>query len=133
MSKEPAARYRTADQLGRILQAYRESGLQNTGPVSIMDLAPVIAVYEQPTALFPSQTSTSDSGAIDPVTTQPPPLPRPVQEQVKLRDGSKTNYLLTEGVQEARDWGLVALGILAVISLLGLIPLWYFVYVAYRG
>jgi hypothetical protein len=32
-----------------------------------------------------------------------------------------------------RDWAAVVLGILAVVALLGLIPLWYFVYLAYRG
>ena len=60
MSKEPAARYRTADQFGRILSAYRESSLQATGPVtpvSIFDIAPQPPAYEQPTALYQPGTS----------------------------------------------------------------------------
>ena len=59
LSKEPAGRYRTADQFGRILSAYRESSLQATGPipgpVSLVDLAPVPPAYEQPTALYQQQ------------------------------------------------------------------------------
>ena len=32
-----------------------------------------------------------------------------------------------------RDWMAIVLGVLAVVAMLGLIPLWYFVYLAYRG
>ena len=32
-----------------------------------------------------------------------------------------------------RDWVAIVLGVLAVVAMLGLIPLWYFVYLAYRG
>jgi hypothetical protein len=35
--------------------------------------------------------------------------------------------------QEGTDWLAVGLGVLALVALLGLIPLWYFVYVAYAG
>jgi len=35
LSKKPSARYRTADQLGRILQKYREAGQQPTGPFEV--------------------------------------------------------------------------------------------------
>jgi hypothetical protein len=35
--------------------------------------------------------------------------------------------------EESTDWMAVGLGILALIALLGLIPLWYFVYIAYAG
>ncbi|HNS38998.1 MAG TPA: protein kinase, partial [Promineifilum sp.] len=50
MSKEPAARYRTGDQLGRILTAYRESSLQVTGPTpTAVTESPV---HEQTTAIY---------------------------------------------------------------------------------
>lgn len=114
MAKEPAARYRTGDQLGRILSAYRESSLQNTGPVSLLDLSPSTPIYEQTTAVV-----TPPQAAIALANTGPTPAPTTSQ-------GKK-------GVDEARDWVVIALGILAVVALLGLIPLWYFVYIAYRG
>ncbi len=40
LSKEPAARYRTADQVGRILMAYRESSLMATGAYALGRLWP---------------------------------------------------------------------------------------------
>src|SRR5438552_3374652 len=38
LAKEPAARYRTADQLGRILISYRERGLEMTGAQPAADI-----------------------------------------------------------------------------------------------
>jgi serine/threonine-protein kinase len=114
MAKEPAARYRTADQLGRILSAYRESSLQDTGPISILDLTPSTPIYEQPTAVVAPPQAGASPGVTSPTST--------------VAGGSKKNK-----VNEARDWAVIALGILAVLALLGLIPLWYFVYIAYRG
>jgi eukaryotic-like serine/threonine-protein kinase len=113
LSKEPAARYRTADQLGRILNAYRESSLQNTGAVSILELTPAIPIYDQPTAVFPR-----DTGSILPETG--------------IATIGSTGYA-SETKNDDRDWIAIALGILAVLALMGLIPLWYFVYMAYRG
>jgi serine/threonine-protein kinase len=120
LAKEPAARYRTGDQLGRILSAYRDSSYQATTTISLLDLeAPL---YEQTTSVYqrPSGGSAySQTPAVD------------------LTSG----YLGTaytggspQTVQAAgRDWIAVTLGILAVAALLGLIPLWYFVFLAYRG
>jgi serine/threonine-protein kinase len=121
LSKEPRGRYRTAGQLGRILSSYRESGQAETGPFpSEMNGLPASSnakpPSEQTTQVFPGPqgtvwspaepfSSTTLSGA----TTQPYPA------------------------GAASDWLAVGLGVLAVIALLGLIPLWYFVYVAYSG
>ena len=35
--------------------------------------------------------------------------------------------------ESGSDWLAIGLGIVALIALLGLIPLWYFVYTAYAG
>lgn len=133
MSKEPAARYRTADQLGRILSAYRDSSLQSTGAVSLLELAAVMPTSEQQTALYPYQVgaeSTTTGTGSYPV--RPPTKPQPAGGAAVATAGS-VNYLTTPEIAEERDWVAVALGVLAVLALLGLIPLWYFVYVAYRG
>lgn len=114
MAKEPAARYRTADQLGRILGAYRESSLQDTGPVSILELTPSVPVFEQPTVVVP------------------PPKPA-TGSAVPSSTGAIVYNPAINAANETRDWIAIALGILAVLALLGLIPLWYFVYVVYRG
>lgn len=130
MSKEPAARYRTADQLGRILIAYRASSLQATGAVSLMDMAPPTPVYEQPTAVYqiPGQgmevaadlemgQSESAAGA-----SSSNPSQSGMPDQV---------YSAETGNE--RDWVAISLGLLAVLALTGLIPLWYFVYQAYTS
>jgi serine/threonine-protein kinase len=111
LAKEPSSRYRTADQLGRILSAYRESSLQETGPVSLVDLAALAPVYEQSTAVFELPTSVQ----VVPGASVPE-APAGTTAAVAERDGLA-----------------LALGILAVLALLGLIPLWYFVYQAYTG
>ena len=35
--------------------------------------------------------------------------------------------------QERTDWIAIALGVLAIISLTGLIPLWYLIFLRYTG
>jgi len=133
MSKEPAARYRTADQFGRILSAYRESSLQATGPVtpvSIFDIAPQPPAYEQPTALY--QPGTGGRPAV------------PAAPEIAIHGGdtwpemdsisnAQTALYPSAAKSGERDWVAIILGILAVVAMLGLIPLWYFVYLAYRG
>lgn len=126
MSKEPAARYRTGDQLGRILSAYRQSSLQATGPVSILDVE--VPTYEQPTGLYPWPQSGS----------------YPADAEVVIHPGSTAgeatrpgSFLSPENAayeeSSERDWLAITLGVLAVAAMLGLIPLWYFVFLAYRG
>jgi eukaryotic-like serine/threonine-protein kinase len=131
LSKEPAARYRTADQLGRILSAYRESSLQNTGAVSILDLTPGVPTYDQPTAVFPL-----DTGSSLPELRETGNVPKSVPGYPDREPGitmiGSTGYSLDSKTDD-RDWIAIALGILAVLALMGLIPLWYFVYMAYRG
>ena len=46
--------------------------------------------------------------------------------------GPAMDYRLNEEAPQ-RDWLALILGVLAVAALLGLIPLWYFVFLAYQG
>ena len=139
LSKEPAARYRTADQLGRILMAYRESSLMETGAVSLMDLSPQMPVYEQATAIF-SRSDMADAlvplGVAETVGRTAAIGPKPSASSntsyATVGPLPEVSYKL-EQPEDQRDWAAVSLGVLAVIALLGLIPLWYFVYQAYSG
>lgn len=127
MSKEPAARYRTADQFGRILSAYRESSLQATGPVtpvSIMELAPQPPAFEQPTALYQWPGGAAGPDAVSHEGIWP---------ETDSISGAPTALYPPAAKGRERDWVAITLGILAVVAMLGLIPLWYFVYLAYRG
>ena len=129
LAKEPSGRYRTADQLGRILMSYRESSFQETGlqPVvrpipkpivniinEIHEVEPVavVAVAEQPTQVY----------ALSEQPTQPP-IPIPT-----LPIPASTNTAPSQ-----TDMSIVTLGLVTLIALLGLIPIWYLALQAWRG
>jgi serine/threonine-protein kinase len=124
LAKEPSGRYRTADQLGRILSSYRESSFQETGlqpaikpvPRPIINqgqpshaLAPV-AVAERPTEMMV-------------ISEQPTPKPMPIPSLDLDPPPAKASI----------DMTAVVLGMLALVALLGLIPLWYLALSAWRG
>lgn len=94
LTKEPAARYRTAGQLAHILKEYQKQGEQETS------FQPTI----QPTPLTP--------------VSAPPDQPPRAQT-----GGSRTRL-------NSLAW---ALGIVALIAIAGLIPLWWLVYQAYSA
>ncbi len=132
MSKEAAARYRTADQFGRILGAYRASSLQATGPVSLFDIQPESPAYEQTTAAWQQEPMPRAPGSPPALGSEiaihsGDPWPEPT-----LSNAQTVFYPPTKATAQ-RDWVALILSILAVVAMLGLIPLWYFVYLAYRG
>jgi serine/threonine protein kinase len=122
LAKEPSARYRTADQLGRILISYRERGLELTSAqpsaetpqhgVPAAPLPPVEVVPEAPT-----------------VYRQPE---RVVVSEPTVRSGDQA-AAPEYGGEEGLDWVAVALGFLAFISVAGLIPFWAYVATVYFG
>ena len=111
LAKEPSGRYRTAGQLGRVLSTYRSSSQAETGPVAAYEVetlaAASVPISEQKTQIFPKPVRTAETGpaATDPATA----------------------------VYSGTDWMAIGLGIIAILALLGLIPLWYFVYISYAG
>jgi serine/threonine-protein kinase len=154
LAKEPSGRYRTAGQLGRILSTYRDSGQEPTGTVSPMGGArPTSAVYPvevayPPDAVYPAPVA---AAAYQVQTQASPPGPRsmPIAEQktqiyqrpsdddespTQSTPSQRSLYIpATADGSAATDWTAVALGIIALIALLGLIPLWYMVYAAWTG
>ncbi|RMG89417.1 MAG: serine/threonine protein kinase, partial [Chloroflexi bacterium] len=70
LSKEPAGRYRTAGQLGRILSTYRERSLADTGPVYTVTESPATTpVSEQKTQIYQRKPIAEDTAV------SPPPIP----------------------------------------------------------
>lgn len=130
LSKEPSGRYRTAGQLGQVLTTYRKTSMEETGAFSpVITEAPTqvdIPVTQQRTQIYRRPDLEVERGesriATDEMKTE-------VAIGVPL-DG-ETYY--PSLAQPATDWTAVALGIVAVLALLGLIPLWYFVWLAYAG
>ena len=89
LAKEPSARYRTADQLGQIVQSFW-------------------AESEQRTAAQPA--------ALSAVATRPRPTP---------------SHHNARPAETGPDWLAIFLGAVALLAILGLIPLWIFVYRTY--
>ena len=107
LAKEPAARYRTAEQLAMVLQEYRTRMAQATGVHA---------------AFFPPPTPPSAPGraeAAPPPWPAAPPPPEPVPQPVGAEE------------RAGRDWLTWFLGAVATIAVIGLIPLWALVYQAW--
>ncbi|NOT06154.1 MAG: serine/threonine protein kinase [Anaerolineales bacterium] len=117
LSKEPAARYRTADQLGRVLQRFGTQPDQTPVPPP----APVvIAVKPEISSRLPSQERPST------------PRPEPVYQQVQTPEPALLDSPGLESAFEEIDWLSVGLGLLAVVAVGGLIPFWIMIYFAYN-
>lgn len=115
ISKEPSARYRTADQLGRVLLKFGTQPDPKPAPLStspsVITLNPEVAgrLAPQPTPVqdFPPQQ-----------TPHPQPAPAFAAE--------------SESPAEDIDWVSVGLGLLAVLAVGGLIPFWLMIYLTYN-
>lgn len=126
LAKEPAGRYRTAGQLGRILTSYRQRSQEETGAIPQVvatQPTPAVPVAEQKTEIF-QRPAPEELEAI----TRPPmhALPKPPAPL------SATTVSKAKTMAEL-DWTAVSLGIFALVALLGLVPLWYLVFRAWVG
>lgn len=103
LSKEPSSRYRTTDQLGRILDTFLHRN-QNSG--STADQANSQARNNQrPQPVVPP-----------PITYQPAPVD--YDDELVEREERFVNA----------DWLTILLGLIAVVALGGLIPFWIFIW-----
>jgi serine/threonine-protein kinase len=105
LSKEPSARYRTADQLGRVLLKFGTQRNEDPAPAV---LAPEVATTYQRPEPAPLPPSAFPTGKTH------PPAPAPISVDLDI------------------DWVTVGLGLLAVLMVGGLFPLWISVFFAYR-
>jgi serine/threonine-protein kinase len=114
LSKEPSARYRTADQLGRVLLKF---GTLPDAPIPVPPSRPVsepVKEKPQPPRAAPAPVQYA----------QPEPAPRYIPQPEPPAEAEETAY-------EAIDWATVGLSLLALLAVGGLIPLWMMVYFAY--
>lgn len=112
LAKEPSARYRTADQLGHILLSYKDRGAEMTAGRPAVNKA----------ASTPVATTA-------PSRSRPRPRPGAVGAAVS---SPEEQYYGEDEADEGVDWIALALGAVAFISILGLIPLWLLVYLQYN-
>lgn len=106
LSKEPAARYRTADQLGRVLLRF---GTQREAtPPPALGLTPEATTTYQEAESQPVQPSMDPKQRHQPVITIP---------EVYLPE---------------MDWATIALGLLATLSAGGLVVFWIYIFILYN-
>lgn len=116
LSKEPAARYRTADQLGRVLLRF---GTQRDIPATpALNLTPeAVTTYQQPeppaTVVSAPVRQETRPIAAEPIAPPPPPI-------------------ITEVTYDEIDWAAVGLGLLALIMVGGLVPFWIYIFFLYN-
>ncbi len=137
LSKEPSSRYRTADQLGRLLL-----GLYDLNPDSNQTMAFVHDTFQgarlQPTPANGEKmdiTPPQKPARVDAVTNQPkvteaqavpPIIPESAAE---VSEDEYYEEYWEEEDDAPIDWKTWALGILASLLLIGLIPFWFYIYI----
>jgi serine/threonine-protein kinase len=107
LSKEPSARYRTADQLGRVLIKF---GTRHE-PAPMPTTPPVITLKPEVADRLAVRERTPEPRYTPPAYTPPPAYAAPAESDA-----------------EEIDWVAVGLGLLALLSVGGLIPFWLLVY-----
>ncbi len=109
LAKEPSARYRTADQLGRILRTFTRLTDETLAPPISAPMPP-----KAPAAAASIAIENEQFGPTAPAYPAPPAAERPSQP-------AEPDYLDI-------DWITVGLVLLMVIAYGGLIPFWIWVY-----
>jgi serine/threonine-protein kinase len=130
LAKEPSARYRTADQLGRILISYREQGEGITGTqASAAPRATAPAKSPSPTA--PTEIAAADRPPRARFERLEAEEPATVPGDVLVGEPARADTYPAEDEAVGFDWVAMALGFVAFVAVAGLIPLWIWVYQVY--
>jgi serine/threonine-protein kinase len=126
LSKEPAMRYRTADQLGRVLEKF------GTAPAPVK-LAKE-AVPSQPVITIKQDIADRISPASQPRPPQqdypPAPAYQPAYPPQMIQPEPVPAYEFSAPAEDT-DWVAVGLGLFAVLAWGGLIPFWLMVWFSY--
>ena len=119
LSKEAAGRYRTADQLGRILLNYSHSAdlyAANIPPLTPQTGIPAGNHHSATAPTVPPAYASNPTASPNRGVTSPTPYVRPPAVQSHSDSGLDI------------DWGTIALGLLAMLVAGGLIPFWLYVW-----
>ncbi len=132
LAKDPAQRYRNADHFATVLADYLQHGEQDT-LLSLPPAAPAVPVVKPPVAVDVSSVAERVQArrGLNP--------PRRAAASAETTDNSAAvaparGEVAGAARHEERgrlSGGVVALGVLAVVCVLGLIPLYWFVYAEY--
>lgn len=128
MAKDPAQRFASADQFARALVAYAQQGDEQT----MVNMQPV-----RPPAPSPRNTMPTAATAPRPAATQPQAQskPQPAQPAQPKKNVITDSYPTspTQVQDRGPDIGVWLLGAVALLCVLGLIPLYFMVYQAYTA
>ena len=118
LSKEPSARYRTADQLGRVLLTYSSQP------------APLTASPEVTTTTVSAPAPTPSGAALpaSPQLTAGYPMADPTANSQKTWTGAASQDESPLNI----DWITIGLSLLALLAVLGLLPFFLWVYFLYQ-
>jgi serine/threonine protein kinase len=132
LAKEPAARYRTADQLGRILISYRQKGEEWTGANFAPNAQPAPNAQSAPGAPAANLALPQSSSQAGKAAAEKPPEIYASAPTRPARAPEGDEFPTGELQAEAGlDWIAVALGFVAFMAVAGLIPLWILVFQKY--
>lgn len=132
LSKEPSARYRTADQLGRLLMGLYETersvpfsneNLQQ--PPKLEQVRPNPVPGEEPPAHIPTPVQVK---AFTPPAADKTPTNHAIFSRPSQSPGENSELVREERFRAPIDWKTWSLGLLAAALLLGLIPFWFYIY-----
>jgi serine/threonine-protein kinase len=111
LSKEPSSRYRTADQLGRVLLSFGNLNQDITGPIIL------------PNNHNQQQPQTTPEPAIFAPKDEPTPVEAVPYFPIEVEEPEQPLM-----VNEKIDWMTWLLALLAFTTILGLIPFWLYIY-----
>lgn len=117
LAKEPASRYRTADQFGRVLMSFTHPG-NETAPAN-GDLAQT------------APAAPTEAARTYPVPATFSPQPERVRPETARNAAGMGGYPARQENPFNMDWATIVLGLLAIIALGGLIPLYIWVWFLY--
>jgi eukaryotic-like serine/threonine-protein kinase len=116
LAKEPAARYRTADQLGRVLMTFGQR--QAVPAIPVAQAEPISTQIATPTPIV-----------IAAKTPLPPPTLPPYREEPR----PQPEIINNEEQPGELDWISVGLALVSLIAVGGLFPLWIAVFLRWSS
>jgi serine/threonine-protein kinase len=119
LSKEPSARYRTADQLGRVLMKF---GTQRDAPAPVITPQPAVNIRPEVAERLPARENKP---------TQPEPELESVYFPPEESVAPPASSPESASVLDEFDWTTIALALFALLAVGGLIPFWMMVYFAW--
>ncbi|MBN1923035.1 MAG: Stk1 family PASTA domain-containing Ser/Thr kinase [Anaerolineae bacterium] len=130
LAKEPAARYRNAEQFGMAIEAYRQSADEGTTPLQAV-AAPTGAPLNRERIAAPGSPEATPLNPT-PAQSVTPPMAPPLPPRPQPQSAPAAPSTIQETAESDQpDWLLWLLWIVAAAAVLGLIPLMWRVYRTY--